>query len=87
MKPKRQDEGFVRPGYYHTQRHPSMWANGSQYGPLQCDGLDYLCPECGGYGFLGTNDTRCEFCLGSGTLALDDPRVTTLPPEQEVATP
>ena len=70
---------IIRPGHYR-QRQPAMWATGSQYGPLQCDGCDYLCPECGGYGYLSTKGISCDFCKGLGSIALDDPRITTEKP-------
>jgi DnaJ-class molecular chaperone len=50
-----------------------MWAEGSTYGPLQSNGIDYLCPQCGGYGKCSGQD--CEFCNGVGTIALNDPRI------------
>lgn len=53
---------------------PAMVATGSRYGRLQTDTHDYLCPECGGYGYL-PGKAKCDFCGGSGTLSLDDPRV------------
>jgi len=62
---------------YDTQHNPEVWAVGSKYGPLQCCGLDYLCPDCGGYGYLLDKDKTCEFCNGKGDIALDDSRITT----------
>jgi len=62
---------------YDTQHNPEVWAVGSKYGPLQCSGLDYLCPDCGGYGYLLDKDKTCEFCNGDGFIALDDSRITT----------
>ena len=77
-------DGTIRQGYY-TQRNPETWAKGSEFGPLQCDGYDYLCPECGGYGYLYNKDARCGFCKGVGRIALDDPRLTTERPNKEVS--
>ena len=56
-------------------------AKGSKYGNLQSDGHNYLCPDCGGYGFLLDTDSKCSFCNGNGTIALDDDRVSDVPTE------
>ena len=42
---------------------------------LQTDGYDYLCPECGGYGYIHSIDDRCMFCSGMGVIALNDSRI------------
>jgi hypothetical protein len=57
---------------------PKMWAKGSSYGPLLTDGYNYLCPECGGYGYLPT-EKKCSFCNGEKVIPLDDKRVTAFP--------
>ena len=60
-------------GYYSpTEKN----AKGSKYGNLQSDGCDYLCPDCGGYGYLLDIDSKCSFCNGKGTIELDDERVS-----------
>jgi len=66
-------------GHYDHTRNP-MWARGSIYGPLQTDGFDYLCPDCGGYGYICDSNKKCGFCEGNGTISLDDPRLTTCNP-------
>ena len=43
---------------------------------LQSDGFDYLCPLCGGYGWVDLN-RKCEYCNGRGNIPLDDSRVLT----------
>jgi DnaJ-class molecular chaperone len=57
----------------HYKLTDDKYINESKYGPLQSNGIDYLCPECGGYGFI--DDDRCSICNGSGIIALDDVRV------------
>jgi DnaJ-class molecular chaperone len=56
---------------------PKMQAKGSVFSPLQTDGHNYLCPECGGYGYVPKNPS-CAFCDGSGLLELTDTRVTKI---------
>ena len=60
----------------HYKLTDDKYLNGSKYGPLQSDGVDYLCPECGGYGFVGDYRYRyrCRICKGDGIIALDDVR-------------
>jgi RecJ-like exonuclease len=70
----------VRGHYRRTD--PAMFAKGSKYGPLQSDGFDYLCPDCGGYGYL-PNDPECGFCSGVGTIPLDDKRVKARGQDEE----
>ena len=54
----------------------NTFAKGSNYGPLQSDGYSYLCPECGGYGFVADDNAgTCKFCNGTGELALTDERI------------
>lgn len=68
----------------HYQVIPdNVYLRGSDYGPMQCDGFSYLCPQCGGYASVpgdgpGTEPRRCP-CCRNGTIALDDPRITTHP--------
>ena len=57
---------------------PRVWAEGSEYGPLQTNGIDYLCPECGGYGYT-PNEKTCSFCKGEEVIPLDDNRITESP--------
>ena len=52
-----------------------MYAKGSKCGPLQSDGYDYLCPDCGGYGYIADKNSKCDFCSGFGTIKLNDERV------------
>lgn len=58
---------------------PSKWAAGSKYGPLQTDGTDYLCPDCGGYG-KALDGGKCGFCKGKETIPLDDKRIVAEDP-------
>jgi hypothetical protein len=51
------------------------WAKGSSYGPLLSSNDNYLCPECGGYGYIGSKDNFCFFCGGKGFLEFDDERI------------
>ena len=60
--------------------NPNVWANGSKYGRLLTDGYNYLCPECGGYGTVPPNRTRCAFCDGNQTLPMDDERIVAEDP-------
>ena len=48
--PKTGETGTIttKGSYYPTDK----WAIGTKHGPLQSDGCDYLCPDCGGYGFV-----------------------------------
>jgi hypothetical protein len=52
------------------------YAIGSKYAPLQTDGYDILCPECGGYGYIMDKKVMivCTFCY-QGYIPLDDERV------------
>lgn len=63
------------------------YASGSKYKPLQTDGYNILCPECGGYGYLAGDSSgsiyltaslpkslTCTFCY-QGYIPLDDERV------------
>lgn len=53
------------------------YADGSEYRPLQTDGHDVLCPECGGYGHVPSEKgfaVTCTFC-NQGYIPLDDNRV------------
>ncbi len=59
----------VKGHYYPTD----VYSFGTMYGPLQCDGFSYLCPDCGGYGHVPTG--RCAYCKNTGEIALDDPRL------------
>jgi DnaJ-class molecular chaperone len=56
---------------------PNVWAKGSKYGRLQTDGFNYLCPECGGYGTVPPDQTKCDFCDGKETIPLDDKRIVS----------
>ena len=61
--------------YTYDTAHPPKWANGSEYGPLQSDRFSYLCPDCGGYGYMLDRDSKCSFCNGKGEIGLDDTRI------------
>ena len=61
---------------------PPRWAKGCTFGPLQSDGFAYLCPECGGYGYLYDRDATCDFCKGKASIPLDDPRITDKQPRK-----
>lgn len=61
-------------GHYRVAS-PEVLAAGSQFGPLQTDGHNYLCPDCGGYGTVPPDRTKCPFCDGKQTIPLDDERV------------
>ena len=54
---------------------PHVFARGSKYGPLQTDGFTYLCPDCGGYGYIADKDNQCLFCKSNGTIPIDDSRI------------
>ena len=59
---------------------PYVWATGSKYGSLQTDGFDYLCPDCGGYGYNCNIDPKCGFCKGIGVITLTDSRIVNTKP-------
>ena len=62
---------------------PHVWLEGSEYGPLMTNYVDYLCPTCGGYGTTGQFNgvLPCRHCDGACTISHDDPRVTRKPKE------
>jgi len=76
-------QGRIMKNSYDTQI-PHVFAEGSVYGPLQTDGFDYLCPDCGGYGFILDKNATCEFCKGEGIIPLNDKRITLTPTERNV---
>jgi hypothetical protein len=67
---------YYRIRFRYHENTPPKYALGSNYGPLQTDGTDYLCPECGGYGWTQCGNVCCAFCGGSGILDMADSRIT-----------
>lgn len=61
----------------HYQPVEGSYASGSKYKPLQTDGFDILCPDCGGYATVPHKgqQVECSFCSGKGHISLEDPRV------------
>jgi hypothetical protein len=58
---------------------PHRFARGATYCgvPLQSDGQEFLCPDCGGYGYVADDNCgTCPYCVGTGALPLHDQRVT-----------
>ncbi len=45
----------------------------SEYPNLQTDGHEFLCPDCGGYGWA--EGQHCNRCYGDGTLPMDYPGI------------
>jgi len=52
---------------------------GCKYGPMQENDVDFLCPQCGGYGTTVGLEKVCSFCNGTGNIQKTDPRITTEP--------
>ena len=61
----------------------NVYATGTKYGPLLSNGIDYLCPDCGGYGFTPDADV-CSYCDGKKSIPLDDKRVVGSKPSAEI---
>ena len=61
------------------------FAIGSKYGPLLAGKNNYMCPDCGGYGFVPSAKI-CAFCNGSGTISVSDSRIVDYDPRQLLKT-
>lgn len=60
-------------------RASAKFAIGTKHGPLLACRIDYLCPDCGGYGFVPSAPV-CPYCDGVGTIQFTDRRVVDYDP-------